>query len=109
MHCKSLWIKASGKCKCHISITSYPHVPLAGVHLDGDYGDAEMSGDADDEDDDGVDYGDVSDDEPLSIFLLLLRNLIKLNCSCFVKLFFFLSNKSSKGVMESTLGIHNRC
>ncbi len=44
------------------------------MHLDGDYGDAEMSGDADDEDDDGVDYGDVSDDEPLSIFLLLLRN-----------------------------------
>lgn len=70
----------------YICITSYPHVPLAGVHHDGD---AEMSGDADDEDDDGVDYGDVSDDEPLSIFLLLLRKTIQFNCSCFVKLFFF--------------------
>ncbi len=54
----------------YIFITSYPHVPLAGVHHDGD---DEMSGDADA---DGVDYGDVSDDEPLSIFLLLLRKTI---------------------------------
>lgn len=53
----------------YIFITSYPHVPLAGVHHDGD---DEMSGDADD----GFDYGDVSDDEPLSIFLLLLRKTI---------------------------------
>lgn len=62
-------------CK-YIFITSYLHVPLEGVHHDRDDGDDEMSADADGED---ADYGDVSDDEPLPMFLLLLRKIMELN------------------------------
>lgn len=65
-------------CK-YIFITSYLHVPLEGVHHDRDDGDDEMSAGADCEDADAVDYGDVSDDEPLPMFLLLLRKIMELN------------------------------
>lgn len=58
------------------SITSYLHVPLEGVHHGGD---DEMSADSHGEDADGADYGDVSDDEPLPMFLLFLRKIMELN------------------------------
>lgn len=42
-------------------------------------GDDEMSADAHGGDADGVDYGDVSDDEPLPMFVLFLRKIMGLN------------------------------
>lgn len=41
-----------------------------------DGGGDETSAAADGEDDDGVDCGDVSDGEPLPVFLLLVRNTV---------------------------------